>query len=129
MGILYNFSRLIKKYSVDCEIRINAPGHWKAGKWVEGKPAIRPYRCAIVPMTERRINNSGGDYKAGDCEIITLEPLVLDTDTFILYKDKKYKVEQSSDYSDYADFCNYVGKRVSSFDKAGTNSGNSDRRT
>lgn len=114
---LYQLKRLIEKYSVDCEIKTKGFGHWEAGEWIEEKPSVIPYRCAIVPMTERRINNSGGDYKAGDCEIITLTPLPLETDTFILYKGKTYKVMQNSDYSDYADFCTYVGKRVSGFDR------------
>lgn len=128
MGLLYKFSRLIRKYSVDCEIRTNGAGHWEAGEWIEDMPSVAPYRCAIVPMSERRINNSGGDYKAGDCEIIVLKPLSLETDTYILYKGKSYKVEQNSDYSDYADFYNYVGKRVSSFDKPAADTKGSDQR-
>lgn len=125
---MYDFSRLIRKYSVSCEVIKAGKGRWEAGEWKETEETRRSFRCAIIPMTERRINNSGGDYKTGDCNIISMKPLQLDTDVFILYKRKTYKVEESSDYSDYSNFCSYVGKRVSSFDKDRTDTGNHNRR-
>lgn len=114
---LYNFVRLIEKYSVDCQLINIAEGHWEAGEWVDGETTTTDIRGAIVPITEKRINNSGGDYKQGDCEFISAEPLKLNSDTFILYKDKKYKIEETTDYSDYADFYNYIARRVSAFDR------------
>ena len=113
---LYNFARLIKKYTVCCQLVNTAEGKWKAGEWVAGEVNTTDICGAIVPMSEKRINNSGGDYKQGDCEFITTSPLELNSDTFILYKDKRYKLEDSTDYSDYADFYNYVARRVSAFD-------------
>lgn len=127
--LLYNFARLINKYSVSCEIVSTGEGKWEAGEWKESGATKEPFRCAIIPMTERRINNSGGDYKAGDCNIVSTKPLQLDTDVFILYKGKTYKVEESSDYSDYSDFYSYTGKRVSSFDKYGKDTKNHNRQS
>lgn len=113
---LYNFARLIKKYTVSCQFLNTTEGKFVAGEWVEGETTTTDISGAIVPITEKRINNSGGDYKQGDCEFITTTPLELNSDTFILYKDKKYKLEDNTDYSDYADFYKYIARRVSAFD-------------
>ena len=113
---LYRFARLIKKYTVNCQLVNTTEGRWQAGEWVEGETTTTDISGAIVPITEKRINNSGGDYKQGDCEFITTSPLQLNSDTFLLYKDKKYKLEENTDYSDYADFYNYIARRVSAFD-------------
>lgn len=118
---LYNFARLIKKYTVQCRLMNTAEGRWEAGEWVEGETTATDIYGAIVPMSERRINNSGGDYKQGDCEFITTSPLELNSDTFIVYKGRKYKLQDSTDYSDYADFYNYVARRVSAFDRVTDN--------
>ena len=119
--LIYKFNRLIKKYTVDCQLVSVSEGKWVAGSWVDGETTIEPIRGAIVPMTEKRLNNSGGDYKQGDCEFITTAPIELHSDTHILYKDKKYKLEENTDYSDYADFYTYVARRVSAFDTTGSN--------
>lgn len=114
---LYNFARLIKKYSVDCQLVKATEGQWVAGEWVEGEETTTDIRGAIVPITEKRINNSGGDFKQGDCEFITTIPLELNSDTFVLYRNKKYKIMENTDYSEYADFHNYIARRVSAFDR------------
>lgn len=114
--ILYNFARLIKKYTVSCQLVNFKEGEWIAGEWIEGEQTTTDICGAIVPMSEKRINNSGGSYKQGDCEFITTKPLEIKSDTFILYKDKKYKLQDIADYSDYADFYTYVARRVSAFD-------------
>lgn len=114
---LYHLSRLIKKYTVSCQLINTTEGHWKSGEWVEGETTTTDIEGAIVPMTEKRINNSGGDYKQGDCEFISTIPLELNGDTFIIYKDKRYKLQENTDYSDYADFYNYIARRVSAFDR------------
>ena len=114
--ILYHLQRLIKKYTVCCKLENTKEGQWVSGEWVEGETTTTDIAGAIVPISEKRINNSGGDYKQGDCEFITTNPLELNSDTYILYKDKRYKLEDSTDYSDYADFYTYIARRVSAFD-------------
>lgn len=118
---LYNFARLIQKYTVNCQLVSFQEGHWSAGVWQEGQQSISDIRGAIVPISEKRINNSGGYYKQGDCEFITLQTIEINSDTFLVYKDKKYKLQDTTDYSEYADFNTYVARRVSAFDTTGTN--------
>ena len=114
--ILYHLQRLIKKYTVFCKLENTQEGEWVSGEWVEGETTTTDIAGAIVPISEKRINNSGGDYKQGDCEFIKTNPLELNSDTYILYKDKRYKLEDYTDYSDYADFYTYIARRVSAFD-------------
>lgn len=118
---LYNFARLIKKYSASCQLATIAEGSWQAGEWQEGEKTTTPINGAVVPITEKRIQNSGGFYKQGDCEFVTLKPVELTSNTYLVYKDKKYKLMDATDYSEYADFYTYVARRVSAFDTAGKN--------
>ena len=123
--LLYKFARLIKKYAVSCKLVEFAEGYWKAGKWHEGEKTETDISGAVVPFTEKRIQNSGGSYKQGDCEFITLEPIEIKSNTYLVHKNKKYKLEDSTEYSDYADFNVYVARRVSAFDTTSTDHGNS----
>lgn len=116
---LYNFERLIKKYSVSCTLVQTTEGGWKAGTWQDGTPTETKIKGAVVPISEKRIQGSGGSYKQGDCEFITTQPVVIHSNTYIIHNGKKYKLMDSTDYSDYADFNIYVARRVSAFDTAG----------
>lgn len=118
--MLYNFERLINKYSVVCQLVTISEGSWKAGVWQEGVTTTKDIEGAVVPISEKRINNSGGDYKQGDCEFITLQPIEINSNTYLVHNNKKYKLQDSTDYSDYADFNIYVARRVSAFDTAST---------
>ena len=119
--MLYNFSRLIKKYSVECQLVNVTEGNWKAGTWQAGDTTKTEIKGAIVPITEKRIQNSGGSYKQGDCEFITTELIEINSNTYLVCNDKKYKLQDSTDYSNYADFNIYIARRVSAFDTASTN--------
>lgn len=121
---LYKFARLIKKYSVSCQLVNFSEGSWKAGKWIEGTPETTDIQGAVVPITEKRIQNSGGYYKSGDCEFITTQPIEINSNTYLVHKGKKYKLQDSTDYSDYSDFNIYVARSVSAFDTTGDNTGN-----
>lgn len=118
---LYNFARLIKKYAVSCKLVSFTEGEWKAGKWYEGEKTETDISGAVVPINEKRIQNSGGSYKQGDCEFITTQPVTINSNTYLVHKEKKYKLEDTTDYSDYADFNVYTARRVSAFDTTRTN--------
>lgn len=118
---MYNFAKLIKKYSAACQLVTIAEGSWHAGSWREGEKTETPINGAVVPIAEKRIQNSGGFYQQGDCDFITLTPVEITSNTYLVYKGKTYKLMDSTDYSEYADFNTYVARRVSSFDTAGKN--------
>ena len=117
---LYNFARLIKKYSVLCRLVTFGEGSWKAGEWQEGEQSTKDIIGAIVPINEKRIQNSGGSYKQGDCEFITTELIEITSNAYLVHNGKKYKLQDSTDYSNYADFNVYVARRVSAFDTTGS---------
>lgn len=117
---LYNFARLIQKYSVSCQLVTTANGAWSAGKYTEGETATAEINGAVVPISIKRIMDSGGFYKQGDCEFITTETIEITDKTYLVHNGERYKLENSTDYSDYADFNIYVARGVSAFDTTGT---------
>lgn len=113
---LYNFERLIEKYSVVCKLVRKGEGYWLAGEYHDGNMIETEINGAVVPISERRVQNSGGSYKQGDCEFITTQPIETIGTVHLVHNGKTYKLEDSTDYSDYADFNIYVARRVSAFD-------------
>jgi len=116
---LYNFSRLIQKYSVTCKLETAVDGKWSAGIYQEGKTTTTDINGVVVPISEERIQDSGGSYKKGDCEFITTETIEITDKSHLIYRGKRYKLENSTDYSDYADFNIYVARGASNFDTTG----------
>ena len=103
MAKLYNFKRLVEKYSVLCQHIARKPGHYdEDGIWREPQDVTRDTRAAILPVPERTLYESGGRYTAADRLIVTLEELQLQT--FVVYGGRKYRIEEETDFSEYADF-------------------------
>lgn len=114
---LYNFKRLIRRYSVDFTLCQEQEGKYVSGKWEEGKSIKTPMRGAIVPMTERKIYDSGGTYTAQDRELYLTAPLDRPLSALKIIHDLNvYHVEEAKDFSDYADVAIYVLKWVSKND-------------
>ena len=110
---LYNFKRLIKKYSVDFTLKTEAKGQYVGGKWEAGEPICRQMRGAIVPMSDRKIYQSGGTYTQQDRMLYLSEPLQGSLQAFkVIHGTNTYTVEESRDYSDYAAVGVYTLKRV-----------------
>lgn len=120
MGILFGFSRLLKKYSVECQlIRETGGGKYVGGNWIPdpaGKPEL--ISGAVIPMEDRKIYQSGGTYTEQDRELITKMEITLEPAAYIIYHGSKYHVESENDYSEYAGFHDYNLKRVSAFDRS-----------
>lgn len=117
----YDFKRLIKKYSADCKFLAEyTDGSYVGGEWVPA-PNLPPEDItgAVVPMTDRKIFQSGGTYTEQDREFITFREISLETPHWVVYKGMKYLVMENSDYSDYAGFYAYNLKRVGAFDRPG----------
>lgn len=121
MFYVYRFDRLIKKYSVNCKLHAEtAGGSYVGGEWVpESAPATQDITGAIIPMTERKIYQSGGTYTEQDREFITKLEIPLEPARYIVYKGAKYHMQGNTDYSDYAGFYAYNLKRVGAFDRPG----------
>lgn len=117
---LFNFSRLLKEYSVECElIRETGGGKYVGGNWIPD-PASKPETIhgALIPMTDRKICQSGGTYTAQDRELITEIGVPLEPAAYIVHQGKRYHVESENDYSEYAGFHNYNLKRVGAIDRS-----------
>ena len=115
MAKLYNFKRLIEKYSVPCQHIARQPGYYdEDGIWREPEEVTRDTKAAILPVPERTLYESGGRYTAEDRLIISLEALPMQS--LIVYKGHNYRIEEETDFSEYADFFQYLAKRVSAGD-------------
>lgn len=110
---LYNFKRLINKYSVKfCLHRIQ--GGYVGGKWELGGELVKEMRGAIVPIGEKRVYSSGGTYTSQDRELYTTERLKdALCDLRVVHNGNTYTVEGVKDFGDYADVYVYTLKWVS----------------
>ena len=109
---LYDFTRLIEKYSVTFCLH-KTQGAIVAGKWVEGGKIVKEMRGAIVPMSDRKIHQSGGTYDQNDRELYVSEALEAPlSDWTLVYKDMTFTVSDGRDFSDYANAAVYNLKRV-----------------
>ena len=109
---LYDFSRLIRKYSVEFSLT-KSQGEYVGGKWEQTEEAVEKMNGAIVPMSDRKIYTSGGTYTQGDRELYLTKPLTGDLSDFtVLYKGNTFKVEESRNFGDYADVYIYILKHI-----------------
>lgn len=112
MKKLYNFRRLINKYSVDFCLH-RTQGQYVYGKWVMGGELVENMRGAIVPMSHKKIYHSGGTYSADDRELYLTKPLELPlSDLKVVYGGNTYAVEQGRNFEEYADVAIYNLKWV-----------------
>ena len=115
---LYNFKRLINKYSVTFRLQKKSGGAFVGGKWEQGEPVITEMRGAIVPMSERKIYGSGGAYTTQDRELYLTKPLEAPLSALrVLYKGNTYAVEEGRNFEDYADVAIYTLRQVSKSDR------------
>ena len=118
MGKLYDFIRLINKYSNAFELITENEGAYVNGKWQAGLSTVTTMNGAIIPLSQSKIYQSGGTLKQTDRQLYTTTPITSPLDNCkIRYKGKTYSVEEETDYSDYADAYFYILKWVSGFDK------------
>lgn len=120
MGKQFNFNRLIQKYSVPCELLTElGSGKYVGGNWIpDAAPEPKEIRGAIIPMTDRKVYQSGGTYTEQDREFITLENILLESKSYIIHQGSRYHVESENDYSECAGFHDYNLKRVGAIDRS-----------
>lgn len=122
MPKLYDFTRLIAKYSTTFQVISASKGEYVDGVYQSGTETITNAVGAIVPMAERKVYQSGGSYTQKDRSLyMSTEITVHLKDTRIRYKDNIYSIEEDTDWSEYADTHVYVLKWVSRFDRGAGN--------
>ena len=111
---LYNFNRLIEKYSGDFVLISEEQGSYDGGKYVAGKETETPCRGAFVPMSASKIYQSGGTLTSKDYQLFMRQPIPDALKTAkARYKGNVYKIEQETNYEDYADAYIYTAKWIS----------------
>ena len=114
---LYDFTRLIQKYSVPFILVVSKEGRYESGQWIPGETVEREMYGAIIPMSQNKIYQSGGTYTAQDRELYLPYPIPEPLDKLkVMHRGITYKVESMTDYSLYADAAHYNLKVVSLFD-------------
>lgn len=113
---IYNFARLIRKYSGDVTFIIGTTeGGWdENGEFVGGEPITEVRQCAVIPFDVKTIAQLGGFVTQSDRQVYSLIPFK-HGDKFE-HQGMKYKIDTSTDLTPFGDFYRYVGKGVSSFD-------------
>lgn len=110
---LYNFTRLISKYSVAFCLH-RTKGGYVGGKWEAGSEIVSQMRGAIVPLSDRKVYGSGGTYTTQDRELYLTTPLQAPLSEYrVVYNGNYYAVEEGRNYEDYADVAVYILKWVS----------------
>lgn len=114
---LYNFKRLIDKYSVDFVLIAPSEGKYEGGIYVDGEGEQIKMRGTIVPMSMRKVYQLGGNYSAQDKELYTVSHI---DDALlggkVIYKGRTYSIEEETDYSDYADAYHYLLRKEGIYD-------------
>ena len=106
---LYNFNRLITKYSTDFTIIMPSEGYYDGGIYVCGETKTEVLAGAIIPMSQRKVYQLGGNYTTQDKELYMMKRI----DRALLggkvsYKGDTYSIEEETDYSDFADIYHYI---------------------
>ena len=119
MGKLYNFVRLIKKYSHPFTVEIEKDGEYEGGIYVPGEKSVYELNGAIVPLGERKLYYLGGSYTDQDRDLYMKDKIPDALKQGVVhYKGNTYTIEQETDYDDYANAYIYRLKRVSVNDKS-----------
>lgn len=119
MGVLYDFNRLIKKYSTTYTLLAETSGGWyEGGEWVsESSFAEKEITGVLISITTRKVYQNGGTYTEANWEFITITEIPLEPTHYIVCKGAKYKVDANTDYSVHADFYAYNLKRIGAFEQ------------
>lgn len=106
---LYNFSRLVRKYSNPFTLTVNGEGTYVDGRYQEGKPTEYAKTGAILPLSQRKIYQSGGTLTSADRQLYMLERIEEALKgSKVTYQGKTYFIEEDADYTDFSDVSVYV---------------------
>ena len=113
----YDFRDLINRHSLLFELVSHSGGEYVGGVWQNGSESVSERSGAIIPLSERKIYQSGGTYTSKDRRLYMTTPIESALkETQVRYKGNVYDIEEDTDYSDYSAAYIYVLRWVSSFD-------------
>lgn len=119
MAKLYNFTRLITKYSVPFTLITVSEGGYVGGKYVSGEEVETPLTGAIVPYPDSKIYQSGGFLTQKDRQLYMKTPISNPLKSAkVLFKGDIFTIEQDTNYEDYADAYIYALKWVEQLSEA-----------
>lgn len=111
---MYDFNRLIEKYSASFLFKGVSDGHYEGGIFVPSDVDPTPMMGAIVPIKSQKIYQSGGTLTSKDKQLFCSTQLVGSLDgAKIIYKGDSFSIETDTDYTDYAEVCVYLLKWIS----------------
>ena len=107
--MIYNFRRLVKKYSKTFTLVTHEAGMYVGGRYVEGDETVKAMTGAIIPLSQRKIYQSGGTLSTTDRQLYTLERISESLKgSQVIYKGRTYSIEEDTDYTDYSEVSVYV---------------------
>jgi len=110
---LYNFNRLIDKYSVEFTLVVASEGHYDGGEYVKGAEVETACKGAIVPISDSKIYQSGGTLTTKDRQLFMRVPINQPLKTVkVRFKGSAYSIEQETNFDDYSDAYIYLLKWV-----------------
>lgn len=115
---LFNFDRLIKKYSTTYTMTTKTAGSYVDGVWQDGAETKIEMSGAILPMNVDKIYASNGAYTTNDRTLYSTKPLGNALDAiFIYHEGTTFKVEADTDAMRLGGFMIYTLKAVSKYDR------------
>ena len=115
MAKLYNFERLVTKYSEPVTLVQYAKGEFIEGRFQKGDPTETVLMGAVVPFAERKMYRSGGYLKSTDRQMYTLERITGSLEgSQIVHKGKTYAIEEDTDHTSFSDVSVYILRWVES---------------
>ena len=120
---LFNFSRLIAKYSRSFTVLVKSEGYYDdKGDYVDGSLTEIKLSGAIIGYAESKIQRSEGTLSAMDKALHTLTPL--DNTLLgctVVFKGSEYRIEsqKGESNSDFTNVYSYTLKYVSAFNEGG----------
>lgn len=101
---MYNFKRLIKKYSkIPPELKVVEEGYYdyeNGGHWVEGGISWLAFEGAVVPLGEEVVFDNAR-YTTEDRKLYSYQP-ILEGD-IIRYRAREYTAMEINDYGEFDD--------------------------
>lgn len=108
------FKDLIGKYSTSFTLVKASAGGYVDGEYVAGEKEEEIRTGTILPLSAQKLYQAGGSYTTRDMQLYSNLPVTLDGN-YVLYKGRKYKVQEDADYGDLAEVYLYILKWVENF--------------